>query len=388
MQYQSDITIVGGGLLGAALAIRLAKFSDLKIQIIERGAPLNAPKHANQRVLALGHLAAEFLRQIDVFQKLGASERHAYQAMHVWDASSAGELRFSAQELDQPQLGWMVDAQKLSYELQQILRQHNQIQCFFELKLNQLECAGDEILLSDGEQVFTSRLAIAADGAHSWLRRQSQIFSNQMAYEQRGIVATISSSEPHQDCAWQRFLSTGPVAVLPLANGDSSIVWSVDTDFSDELMAMPDTDFEVALSKALDQRLGATQLRSPRQAFPLVSQSASAYVKARLALVGDAAHSIHPLAGQGANLGFKDIARLSQILLNEDVANIGDLKVLGRYERSRRKDNQQTDQLMTALHYVYQNDDPIWASIRGLGMNLINRSDRLRQLLANHAMGL
>jgi len=104
--------------------------------------------------------------------------------------------------------------------------------------------------------------------------------------------------------------------------------------------------------------------------------------------VGDAAHSIHPLAGQGANLGFKDIASLSQILLNEDVANIGDLKVLGRYERSRRKDNQQTDQLMTALHYVYQNDDPIWASIRGLGMNLINRSDRLRQLLANHAMGL
>lgn len=388
---QADIVIVGAGTLGAALALRLAQVTDFSIKVIERGPALDEASDPNQRVFALGQCAATLLEQIGVFKLLGSESCHPYQSMCVWDAGSAGQLNFSASEIEQTQLGWMVDAQKLTRLLQQELAKTARISVVYEHELTEFKRAADTAKVSSQTLSVTTPLAIAADGANSWLRRAAKIFSNRMPYGQAGIVARICTSEPHQHCAWQRFLDTGPVAVLPLANGDSSIVWSADQHYADQLMALCETDFEIALSKALDQRLGAVKLKTQRQCFPLVSQSASRYYQANVALIGDAAHSIHPLAGQGANLGFKDIELLAALLSEHSTEQLRQrsmLALLQRYQRGREKDNRQTDLLMTALYQTYKANNPLWASLRGLGMSLVDNTPVLRELLARQAMGL
>lgn len=397
-----DIVIVGAGLIGTTLALWLAKHTTLSIAVIERNKVMPIPEEPNQRVIALGHLAVSLLSDIDVFQSLNLEQSHPYNVMRVWDENSNGELEFDSTDLDEDQLGYMVDSPACCYQLQQQLLQESQqrsrVDCYFDVQLRSMSRQNERGFLSamssDGALIEVSaQLIVAADGAHSWVRKQAGIFANHHSYQQRGIVARIETEKVHQNCAWQRFLSTGPLAILPLANNQSSIVWSADDALASELLSLGGGEFELRLEYALQGRLGKVNLLSSLAAFPLHSQGAESYFKRNVVLLGDAAHSIHPLAGQGANLGFKDARVLGQLLVslsaNEVTSRqLGEPKFLAQYQRKRQADNQQTDALMNALHVSYHADSPLWMAARGVGMNVLNRSAVLRALFAKQAMGL
>ncbi|MFT5572233.1 MAG: 2-octaprenylphenol hydroxylase [Cryomorphaceae bacterium] len=392
MKTTHDVIIVGAGLIGAALALRLSQETDLTIALVERAPQLSDKPSPNLRVVALGAVASEILDCCGVLQELGPQACHAYNAMHVWDESSSGQLSFSAQEQGLEQLGFMIDSLECTRQLQAKAAHSETIDEYFETQISALSMQHIGAVLSvkakgSESTQLCADLLIAADGGGSWVRRQAKIFANRLPYEQKGIVARISTSEPHQDTAWQRFLQTGPVAILPLADNQSSIVWSASNQRADELLKLNTADFERALSEALESKLGSVSLLSERVAFPLHSQRAEQYIKRHLALVGDAAHSIHPLAGQGANLGFKDVESLVQTLSSADGGNIGSLDVLKKYQRARKADNEQTDLMMSALHKAYRNNDSAWITARGVGMNLISSSKTLKQLLVRHAIG-
>ena len=401
-----DIAIVGAGLIGSALALWLSKKTNLSIALIERNTPMDAPKEPNQRVVALGHLAIDFLRDIGALDLLTPEQSHPYNVMRVWDESSNGELEFDSKSLDKDKLGCMVDSLACNHALQQLLIEQTQqndikphpVQCYFGATLQSLSRANGRGCLSaltcDGEALeLSAQLIVAADGGQSWVRQQAGIFANHHAYQQRGIVARIETEESHQNCAWQRFLSSGPIAVLPLANNQSSIVWSADDTLASELLALSAPEFEARLEYALQSRLGKVTLLSDRAGFPLNSQSAEVYYQRNVVLLGDAAHSIHPLAGQGANLGFKDALVLGRLMadlsrVEASSKQLGEPKFLAKYQKKRQGDNQQTDALMSALHACYQLELPIWMATRGLGMNFLNRSSLLREALAKQAMGI
>jgi len=395
---QYDVIVVGAGLIGSALALLLAQIErakPLNIAVVERAEPLKEASQYNQRVVALGEVARSVLNQVGVFDQLGFEHCHAYQRMFVWDENSNGELEFTAQDAGTEALGHMIDSQQCNYLLQQKMLQHNNVDSFYAAKpfaLN-LEANRTGLIIENsddtdaGEQALTAPLIIAADGGRSWVRQQARIFVNHQSYDQYGIVANVKSSKPHQDTAWQRFLHTGPVAVLPLADNHSSIVWSADNQEAESLMSLSDAGFCQALSQALEGRLGDFELCTKRQSFSLQSQRAERYFAKSAVLVGDAAHSIHPLAGQGANLGFKDIVHLTQLLKDELPSNFANPVLLQRFQRVRKADNEQTDTMMSALHKAYQGEAGLWLAMRGLGMNFINRSDTLKRVLARQAIG-
>lgn len=384
---KSDVTIVGGGLIGSALALWLAKHSQHSITLVELNDQMSLPEQANQRVIALGALATDFLDQIGILEQLGNQHCHSYQKMFVWDSNSNGELCFDANRVGEACLGHMIDSQMCTYQLQQAVS-NSRVSCYFGAQTKSLRLTDTSARLETNVDNFEANLLVAADGRRSWIRQQAKIFANHHSYDQQGIVATIETEASHQDCAWQTFLESGPVAILPLSNNQSSIVWSANDAFAKKLLAMSEDEFESALSHALDGRLGSVKLISKRQAFPLGSMQAECYFRRNLALVGDAAHSIHPLAGQGANLGFKDVKVLAELLVRSTASDLGNPRMLSVYQKKRQTDNRQTDTLMSALHQAYKFDLPIWMLARGLGMNVINGSDVLRNALARQAMGI
>jgi 2-octaprenylphenol hydroxylase len=360
--------------------------------VLERAPQFCDTPSPNLRVVALGVVASEILDYCGVLQELGPQACHSYTSMHVWDESSSGLLRFSAEEQGLEQLGFIVDSVECTRQLQAKLAQAEAIDVCFDTQISELALQEAGAVLSintKGSDLMqlSSDLLIAADGASSWVRRQAKIFANRLPYEQKAIVARIQTSEPHQDTAWQRFLESGPVAILPLSENQSSIVWSANCQRADELLELSNADFEIELSAALESKLGSVSLLSERTAFPLHSQKAEQYVRRHLALIGDAAHSIHPLAGQGANLGFKDVDSLVQILATTEQGTIGSLKVLEKYQRARKADNEQTDLLMSVLHKAFQNNDAAWVTARSVGMNWISGSKALKQLLVRQAIG-
>lgn len=389
MAEHFDVVVVGAGLIGAAFALDVARKTELKIALLER-APALEETADNQRVVALGKAATSLLVDLEILAPLVPHHAHAYNSMLVWDENSSGELYFRASDLDRSELGYMVDAQACTRALQAKAQSNDlaNLSCYFETQFDQLKLSrrGAELIGSQGH--WRANLVVGADGARSWVRQQAKIFSNKHAYRQCGIVAKVRTSESHNDCAWQRFLTTGPVAVLPLHDNFSSIVWSADLPLADELMAMNDGEFRVALAQALEQRLGDVIEVGARQAFPLISQQAESYISQSLALVGDAAHSIHPLAGQGANLGFKDLRCLTDMLAQAGSDKLGEPDFLAAYQRKRQPDNLQSDWLMSALNAGFRSDSPWWLSLRGAGMKWLNSSQRIKELLAQQAMGI
>ena len=253
-----DVIIVGAGLIGAALALLLSKKTELKLAVVERAEPLKPSvesKASNQRVVALGHAAKQVLSQVGVFEQLSEQHCYPYQRMFVWDENSHGELEFNTDDLNDligesetdtiDCLGYMVDSLYCNYVLQKALLELNDVDCFFSASPMDLELDSNATkatlqLLTEGqdEQSLGTRLVVAADGGNSWVRQQARIFANRQSYQQRGIVANVKSSFAHQDTAWQRFLNTGPIAVLPLSNNHSSIVWSAEHELAQSLICL------------------------------------------------------------------------------------------------------------------------------------------------------
>lgn len=384
-----DVVVVGAGAVGAACALHMANTNPkLRIAVLERNSPLDISSTnvvSNQRVWALGGAATELLKGLGVFSELGKEASHAFNAMHVWDESSDGTLDFCAIEEGISQLGFMVDADQCAAILQNKLMENSSIECFFQTNLKQLKSTSSHVILAGDEAEYHATLLIAADGANSWVRQQAKIFAPKYDYQQLGLVAKIATEQSHQDSAWQRFLSTGPVAVLPLCANQSSIVWSATVPLVRHLMGLSPAQFANELQGALEGRLGRIEMLSQVRAFPLQSRHAEVYVKRGLALIGDAAHSIHPLAGQGANLGFRDVIALTEVVAHSK--RLGDLKSLQIYQRQRRTNSVQTDFLMTCLHHIYRVQMPALASLRAEGMRWVSNSRTLKSLCVKQALG-
>ncbi|GHA04027.1 2-octaprenyl-3-methyl-6-methoxy-1,4-benzoquinol hydroxylase [Arenicella chitinivorans] len=386
--FDYDVVIVGAGMVGAALALRLSARSSLNICLLERASMLLSTTTPNQRVVALGQQARNVLTELDVFQQLSTSQAYPYQSMHVWDAASHGQLHFAASDVNEPQLGFMVDAIRCNYLLQQRCIAAPKITCHFDTQLRALENTSQGAWLETSQGRINARLVVAADGANSWVRRQARIFTNKIDYQQTGIVTRVMSEKSHENCAWQRFLDTGPVAFLPLADNQCSIVWSVDSAVLAPLMACEDDEFARQLASSIENRLGTLQLLDPRQSFRLRSQRAECYFDQCVVLIGDAAHSIHPLAGQGVNLGLHDVACLSRVLSSTASEELACATTLSQYQRRRKPANEQVDRAMSLLRAAYQTSSPIWSTMRGTGMNLISRSPWMRRLLVRQALGV
>jgi len=390
-----DVIVVGAGIVGATFALKLAKESDFTICVVEHSAQLTRNKSPNQRVFALGEVAIGLLESVEAFNFLTAESRHPYTRMFVWDDHSNGELEFKAADYQRESLGQMVDATSLTIALQAKLSEHSQIDVKYSQQLDTLSLTESVASIELAAQSKTQKavrvsapLIVAADGVNSWSRQQAKIFANYQNYNQQGIVALIKTELNHQNTAWQVFLSTGPLALLPLSDNQCSIVWSADDQFAEELNELNNQEFANQIKNAMGAKLGNVDLLSQRQSFALKSLQAQTYFKHRFALLGDAAHSIHPLAGQGANIGLKDVISLTKILSATSANKLGDLVVLSRYQSERKPDNEQTNAMMNFLHTAYQADKGTWPMLRGLGMNTTSHSKLLKMVLAKQAMGL
>lgn len=383
---QHDIVVVGAGVVGAALSLALAR-RGFKVALVERGEPSHAYDAAQYdlRVYALAPASVDFLDDLGVWSSIQQQRACAYQAMRVWDDHPAQALSFEAAEIHAPQLGYIVENDLLLNRLWAAMQGvdlygHAAVASFTASDM------GAVLGLSDGVQL-RAQLVIAADGAESRLRDMAGIETTGWAYPQKAIVCHVRTEKPHRQTAFQRFLPDGPLAFLPLEDGRCSIVWS--TTRADELLALDDENFCEQLTQALQGELGAVLNCTPRLSFPLRLLHAREYVSDRLVLVGDAAHVIHPLAGQGVNLGLADAQRLAAHLADarEHDRDIASPRLLRRYERARKAENLDMLAITDGLYRTFAARNESWDGVRMLGMSAVNQLVPLKNLLARRALG-
>lgn len=387
-----DIAVVGGGMVGAAAACLLAdSLPNIRIALLERRRPADEwPKDGfDFRVSALTRASERLLKSLGAWELMGRA--HAYSQMHVWEAEGSAQIHFECADIGEPNLGHIVENRVIAAALWQRLEAYDNIDIRCPDHIESLvRCDGAMRMATASEQMLSADLVVGADGGNSRVRELCGINVASSAYGQKGVVTTVKTSVHHADTAWQRFLPSGPVAFLPLEQGYSSIVWSVAEAEAERLLAVSDDEFCRELADALEGRLGEVSLHGERAAFPLVRQHAKDYVRPGVVLVGDAAHRIHPLAGQGVNLGFLDVAALSQVLAEAHKKSrpMGDLATLRRYERWRRGDNQSVMSLMDLFHRLYAPQPLPVRLVRNVGMSLLNQADPIKNQVIRRAMGL
>lgn len=392
MKSEFDIAIVGGGAVGSALACAL-KDSGLEIALLDQRAPApyDAKAEVDLRVFALSLASRQLLKALGAWDGIEKARLSPYREMHVWDSEGKGSIHFDSADLGEPELGYIVENALLQHALWARLQGCKQVALIHPAKAEGLEFDGETASLKlSGGRRLKARLVVAADGAESLTRTLAGIEVESEAYGQRAIVAHARTEQPHQATAWQRFLPTGPLAFLPLADGRVSIVWSVTDAEAERLLKLPEADFRAALTQASEARLGQVQAVTPRLSFPLQRLHAREYVRAHLALVGDAAHAVHPLAGQGVNLGFLDAAALAQTILEAHAKgrDIGDFGVLRRYERWRKGDNLAMIFALDGFKRLFSNDSAPVHMLRNAGLSAVDRFTPLKRAFARRAMGL
>lgn len=398
MQQRFDLIVVGAGMVGSALACALAD-SGLKLALLDAQSlqPVPEPLSGSgydPRVSALSAASEQILRRLGAWQQIPSSRRCAYRHMCVWDAEGTGEVRFDARSLNELRLGHIVENWQVQNALLAVL-QGLPVELLGDSRVQGLvqEDDGWRLNLDDGRQLHAP-LILAADGARSQLRDLAGFAMREWDYLHHAVVTTVELSEPHQETAWQRFLPSGPLAFLPLPSRDGkhycSIVWSLLPEAAEQVMALDDKGFCIALAEALECRLGPVLAADRRVCIPLRQRHAKRYVMPGLALLGDAAHSIHPLAGQGVNLGFLDAAQLADVLLaaRERGENIADLTVLERYERARMGNNLAVMAAMEGFERLFHADALPLRWLRNTGMALFDRAPLLKSGVMRQAMGL
>lgn len=388
-----DIIIVGAGMVGATLACGLAEEAEnLRIAVIDATEPnVNWDNDSyDMRVSAITRASQLLLKKIGAWDKIVAQRISPYHDMFVWDAASDGELHFDSADMGEADLGHIIENRVIVKALHQRIEELPQITLLCPAQIKSIDFNDDktECVLKDKTNL-SAKLVVAADGTRSWIRQQADIAVKGWDFDQAALVTTVKTEKYHQDTAWQRFLSTGPLAFLPLTDGYSSIVWSTSPDEAKRLTDISEKDFAVELEQAFESKLGKIESVAGRAVFPLRLFETLNYVKHRLALVGDAAHTIHPLAGQGVNLGLADVASLIEVVVDalNDKKDFGDIKVLRRYERWRRAENRSMLVAMDGLKRVFGSELTIVKDLRRFGLNLTNRITPLKNILMSQAMG-
>jgi 2-octaprenylphenol hydroxylase len=387
-----DVVIAGGGMVGLAVACGL-QGCGLRIAVLEKAAPMsfNASGPHGLRVSAINAASERLLQHLDVWSSILAQRASSYHGMEVWDRDSFGRIEF-----DEPQgvshLGHIIENEVIHQALWQRAQQLSDITLLAPAQLQQVAFGDNEafVTLQDGS-MMSARLLIAADGAHSWLRDKADIPLTFWDYEHHALVANIRTAQPHQAVARQAFHGDGILAFLPLSDPHlSSIVWSLSPQEATRLREMPAALFNQQLSVAFDMRLGLCELESERQTFPLMARYARQFAAHRLALVGDAAHTIHPLAGQGVNLGFMDAAELTGEIrrLHQQGKDIGQHLYLRRYERSRKHSAAMMLASMQGFRELFAGNNPAKKLLRDIGLRLADNLPGVKPRLLKQAMGL
>ncbi|QNK00089.1 UbiH/UbiF/VisC/COQ6 family ubiquinone biosynthesis hydroxylase [Dyella telluris] len=388
-----DVAVVGGGMVGAAGALALARAGFATALVEARApAPWSPGDDVDLRVVGLAPSSVGLLDELGVWPSIRALRASPYAHMHVWDAATGAAIHFDAASEGRDLLGYIVENNLVQWQLWQALDAAG-VRRICPAQVTGYEVLDDRVQLAlngaDTDAV-PARLLVAADGAASPLRAMAGIETKGRDYAQRGIVAHVQTERPHEGTAWQRFLPTGPLALLPLADGRSSIVWSLPEDEAQRVLALDDEAFLQELGVASDFRLGRIVGATARAAFPLRLQLAETYQADRFVLLGDAAHAVHPLAGQGVNLGLRDVAELRDTLVGARDAgsDIAAAHVLRRYARRRRSADTLDALGFDALARIYAWQASPLLAARGLGVRLIDKLSPVKRRLAEHAAGL
>ncbi|WP_336988995.1 FAD-dependent 2-octaprenylphenol hydroxylase [Aeromonas hydrophila] len=393
MQMQNvDVVIVGGGMVGLGLAAAL-KGSALKVAVVEGQLPASELDEApDNRVSALSLASQRILQQVGAWRGIEARRLQPYVQMEVWEQDSFGRIAFDAASLRQPELGHIVENRVIQLALLEVILDGDNIQLLSPARASSLQSgeAGSLLLLEDG-RALSAKLVVAADGAHSWVRRQADIPLTSWDYGHHALVATVRCAEPHEAVARQIFTPEGPLAFLPLWQPDlCSIVWSVPAKRAEALCQCDEEQFNRQLTTAFDGRLGLCKVEGARSAIPLTARYARDFARERLVLVGDAAHTIHPLAGQGVNLGLLDAAALAEQILRNQAAgkDIGRLANLRGYERWRKSEAASMLAAMEGLKRLFAGANPLKKLVRGAGLCAFDLLTALKQSVIRAAMGL
>jgi 2-octaprenylphenol hydroxylase len=397
VEVTADVAIVGAGMVGSTLALALSG-SGLKVLVIDGGdllpRPLEPGAGFEPRVSALSAASQRIFQRLGVWETMQAQRVSPYTDMQVWDGSGTGAVHFSAANVHALVLGHIVENGVVQDALIQALRQGD-TQLLSGARVEQMRHSGDDRLLSlaDGSQV-RAPLVIAADGANSAIRKLAGCATREWDYLHHAIVTSVRTEQSHRATAWQRFGDDGPLAFLPLAGEAgqhwSSIVWSTTPEEARRLMALDTQAFCTALGTAFEHRLGAVLAADPRVCIPLRQRHAKRYVEPGLALIGDAAHTIHPLAGQGVNLGLLDAAVLAEELLHarQRGEHLADIRVLSRYERRRMPHNLALMAAMEGFERLFQANPLPLRWLRNTGLSVVNGLADAKAVFVRQALGL
>jgi 2-polyprenylphenol 6-hydroxylase len=386
-----DVAVVGGGMVGATAALALAR-AGFSVALIDAREPAAwaSSQEVDLRVVGLAPSSLRLLDGLGVWTSIRDARSSAYERMVVWDAENGATIHFDAAEEGRDVLGYIVENGLVQATLWHALDDAG-VRRIVPAEVVAYSMRDDraQLDLADG-QIINARLVVAADGAESPLRTMAGIGTHGRDYAQRAVVAHVETARPHERTAWQRFLPTGPLALLPLDDGRSSLVWSLPDAEATRVLALDDEGFRDALGVASDFRLGPIGAVSRRVAFPLRLKLADRYESGRLVLLGDAAHAVHPLAGQGVNLGLRDVAELRDTLVDAREAgrDIAATHVLRRYARRRRSADGLDAWSFDALERVYGWQAAPLVAARGVGVRLLDAFGPLKRKLARHAAGL
>lgn len=386
-----DVAVVGGGMVGAAAALALSR-AGFGTALLEAHAPAawRADDDVDLRVVGLAPSSIALLDDLGVWPSIRDARACCYAHMHVWDAESGAAIHFDAADEGRDLLGYIVENKLVQWTLWQSLEAAG-VHRLCPATVKDFQTCADRVVLelADGESLSV-RLLAAADGANSPLRERAGIDTHGRDYAQRAIVAHVATERPHERTAWQRFLPTGPLALLPLADGRSSVVWSLPEAEARRVQALDDEAFCNELGMASDFRLGRITATTPRAGFPLKLQLASAYYAERFVLLGDAAHTVHPLAGQGVNLGLRDVVELRDTLsaARGEGRDFAAAHVLRRYARRRRSEDTLDAYGFDTLARIYAWQSLPLVAARGWGVRLFDRLTPLKRRIAAHAAGL
>ncbi|MFT5111219.1 MAG: 2-octaprenylphenol hydroxylase [Parasphingorhabdus sp.] len=384
-----DILIIGGGIVGNAIALSLCK-DGYEVGLLDVAPPLAHPgSELHHRVCSINLQSSAFLNELGVWTQIEAIRATPFSAIKVWDASSRGELKFEAADCGLDNLGHIVENDIIVYSLEQSLVLESGFTRLSSASLISIEQnTPDQITICTlDDRQYSAALVVGADGAHSTVRSLNNISVNNLSYQQHGIVTWVNTSQPHQNIARQVFLPGGPLALLPLSERHCSIVWSVPSEQVEEICLQNDEDFNRTINHAFGDQLGEISVEAKRLSFPLARSHAKSYLAERVVLIGDAAHTVHPLAGLGANQGLADVIQLKDTLatIKSKGKPIYSRRELRSFERKRKAENQLALATMDAFHFGFTSSNALVTQLRGTGLGLAQASDTIKSFFIQQA---
>ncbi|CAI8694106.1 UbiH/UbiF family hydroxylase [Burkholderia pyrrocinia] len=385
--HSFDVAVVGGGLVGKTAALALTQSGYKTALLAQPATPRPADLAFDTRVYALSSSSQALLERLRVWQALDHGRLAPVYDMRVYGDAHA-ELHFSAYQASEPQLAWIAESSLVETSLDAALRFQPNL-TWFDARAQGFDVRDDAAVLTlSSGQVLEADLVVGADGAHSWVRSQMGAKVERRDYRQTGVVANFKASLPHRETAYQWFHEGEIVALLPLPDGHVSLVWSAHTAHADELLALDPAQLAAEVERVSHGQVGTLECVTPAAGFPLALQTVDKLIAPRVALVGDAAHLIHPLAGQGMNLGLRDVAALADAIAGkESFRNLGDTVLLRRYERSRREDIRALMVATDGLQRLFAVPGPLAKAVRNAGMAFVGAQPLVKRWLVSAALG-